>query len=600
MKINNCSRFLLAVFVLLTAFPVLASDIMPLSEVKEGMTGVGRTVLKGTEVQEFQVEILGVLRNYVPQQSMILALLKGANLEESGVIAGMSGSPVYINGKMIGAVAYSWPFAKEPIAGITPIESMLETEVMPGQTPDIAPPVQVAEYYNFEKLITSQIAPSSPVDAAVPGIGKVQLTPIAAPLSLGGFDQRAIDRFSPLFTSFGWQAMQTGVSGHENLENTAQSLQPGDPVSVQLVTGDFDVGAIGTVTYRDKDKLLAFGHPFFNLGPINFPMATARIYGVMPSVYSSFKLGSAGPVVGTIRQDLHSAVFGIMGGTSPMIPVTVNLKNDDQSKRTFKFEVANHKLLSPLLIDFAFQNSMLVTQLGIADSTVHVSGTINLKDRAPVVVNNIFSGVSSFSVASQYVATILYALMANEFQSVDIQNVQIDVDASAKRKEAELAEVWLDKTEVRPGDVVKVKAVYRPVLGEKQAQEFTVKIPEDYKSDSIQFMVGGGQEISRQEYAQYGKAYQPESLDQMLALLSGLRSNDRIYLKAFSNDQSLLMKGQFLSSLPASVYSVLSSSQTIGSSQRVARLTQWEDSRPIGYFLTGNRSFSLKVLPKQN
>lgn len=594
------ARSLFATFVFLATLPLQATEIMPLSEIKEGMVGVGRTVLKGTQTQEFEVEILGVLHNYVPQQSMILGLLKGAGLEETGVIAGMSGSPVYINGKMIGAVAYSWPFAKQPIAGITPIESMLETEVLPGQTPPIAPSVEVMNYYNFENLITSNFSEPAGIDAAIPGIGKIQLTPIAAPLSFSGFDQRSIDRFAALFAGFGWQAMQTSVSGHEGLERTAKDLQPGDPVSIQLVTGDFDVGAIGTVSYRDQDKILAFGHPFFNLGPINFPMATARIYGVVPSLYSSFKLGSSGPIVGTIRQDLHSAVFGIMGGQPPMIPVTVNLTNEDQTKRAFKFQVADHNLLSPVLIDIAFQNAMLVTQLGILESTVRVSATIHLKGRNPVLVNNIFSGISSFAVASQYVATIVYSLMANEFKNIEIQDVQIDVDTSSKRKEAELAEVWIDKTEVRPGDVVKVKAVYRPYLGEKQVEEFSAKIPEDYKSNQIQFMVGGGQELSRQEYAQYGKAYQPESLEQMLALLSSLRSNDRIYLKAFSNDQSLLMKGQFLSSLPASVFSVLSSSQTIGSSQRVARLTLWEDSRPIGCFLTGTRSFSLKVLPKQD
>jgi SpoIVB peptidase S55 len=586
----------------LSVAPCLAATpdgIMPLSEVKEGMIGVGRTVLKGNQQEEFQVEILGVLRNYLPQQNLILAQCKGANLEDTGIIAGMSGSPVYVDGKMIGAVAYSWPFAKTPIAGITPIESMLETELMPQQIPPAVPPVEVANYYDFENLLANHLASPAPVAAAVSQIGKVELQPIAAPLSVSGFDQRVIDRFAPLFSSFGLQAVQSGAAGTSDSPSNSD-LRPGDAISVQLITGDFDMGAIGTVTYRDKDRLLAFGHPFFNLGPINLPMATAKIYGVVPSLYSSFKIGASQQVVGTIKQDLHSAVFGLMGNQTAMIPVTVNMKNDDNSHRTFNFQVANHNLLSPVLVDFAFQNSMLVTQPGYAESTVRVSGKINLKDRNPVTVNNIFSGAGSFSNASQYVATILYALMGNEFKSVQIQDVVIDVDASLKRKEAELVEVWIDKAEVRPGDEVRIKAVYRPYLGEKQVQEFKATIPTDYKSTQIQFVVGGGQEISRLEYMQYGKAYQPDSIDQMVALLSNLRSNDRIYVKAFGNDQSLLMKGQFLTSLPASAYSMLSSSQTIGSSQKVARLALWEASKPIDYYLTGTRSFSLKVLPRQN
>lgn len=590
----------LVFLLVLASFAVQATDIMPLADIKEGMTGVGRTVMKGTETEEFQVEILGVLHNYLPQQSLILAMLKGADLENTGVIAGMSGSPVYIDGKMIGAVAYSWAYAKAPIAGITPIESMLETAVMPSASTPTAPPISVSDYYNFEKLMADRLAPEPRIDTSVAGFGSVQLMPIAAPMSIAGFDPRVVDRFTPLFTSFGLAPMQAGASGHEEPENTARDLQPGDPLSVQLITGDFDVGAIGTVSYRDKNRVLAFGHPFFNLGPINFPMATARIYGVVPSLQSSFKLGSAGTPVGTIRQDLQSAVFGVIGDKAPMIPVTVNLMNEAQTKRTFQFQIADHNLLSAPLIDFAFENAMMVTQLGIAESTVRFSGTIDVKGRSPVKVSNIFSGITSFANASQYFATILYTLMANEFKNIEVQDIRIDVDMSSKRKEADIVEVWLDKAEVRPGDQVKIKVMYRPYLGEKQVEEFSVKIPDDFKSSQIQFMVGGGQEISRLEYAQFGRAYQPDSLDQLVALLSNLRSNDRIYLKAFSNDQSLLMKGQFLSSLPASVFSVLSSSQTIGSAQRIFRPTLWEDSRPVGCFVSGLRSFSLRVLPKQN
>ena len=594
----RCLKFVLF-FTFLIVNLSFATEIMPLSEVKEGMTGVGRTVFKGNQIEEFQVEILGVLRNYLPQQNLILGMLKGGNLEETGVIAGMSGSPVYIDGKMIGAVAYSWQFAKRPIAGITPIESMLKAQTIRSDQLPIAPPIEVANYYNFENLLTNHFEKPQQIQATLPQFGQVQLTPIAAPLTVSGFEPRLLERFTPLFGALGMQPVQGGASVGSTNETVPSNLEPGSPVSVQLIQGDFDLGAIGTVTYRDKDNVLAFGHPFYNLGPINFPMATAHIYAVVPSLMTSFKMGSAGSVVGSVKQDLHSTIFGVMGSESPMIPVKVKM-NDGTDERTFNFEVANHKLLSPILMDFAFQNSILVTQLGYSESTLKVSGEIGIKGKAPVAVGNIFSGAGSFTTASQYVASIMYALMSNEFQNVDIEDVNIEVETVMKRNESELLEVWLDRNEVRPGEEVRLKAMYRALHGEKKFEEFSFRIPHDLQFSQIYFMVGGGQELSRQDFATYGKAYQPDNIDQLIGLLNGLRANDRIYVKAFTNEPSLVMKGQFLYSLPSSAFSILSSSQTIGSSARVNRLALWEDSRPVDSYLTGYRVFSVQVLPRQN
>jgi hypothetical protein len=320
----------------------------------------------------------------------------------------------------------------------------------------------------------------------------------------------------------------------------------------------------------------------------------------VPSLFSSFKVGSGGPIVGSVRQDFRSAVYGVMGEKSPMIPVTVTLKDEANKKRDFNFEVVDHNLLAPLLLDFAFQNTILATQLGYGDSTLKVFGSIDLKNSDGIAFNNIFSGMASFSNASQYLASVLYTLMSNEFKRVDVERVAITVDLSNKRKEAELTEVWLDRNEVHAGDQLKLKAVYKTYQGNKQAEEFDLRIPDDLDASTLYFIVGSGQEISRQEYAQYGKAYKPDSLEQVVSLLNNLRSNDRIYVKTFLSEPSLVMKGRSLYNLPSSAYSILSSSQTIGSSQRINNLVLSEDSRPINYFLTGTKYFAVKVLPKQN
>jgi len=578
----------------------MASEIMPLSEVKEGMIGTGKTVFRGDRIEEFQVEILGVLHNFFPQHSMILAQLKGGNLDQTGVIAGMSGSPVFVNGKMIGAVAYSWPFAKTPIAGITPIESMMEAEVLPAEQVPIKPPVEISQYYNFESLFTNHFSSTSKIETSVGGVGNIELTPIATPLMVSGFDPKLVERFRPLFASFGMQPMQAGIVGQTNPATPPLDFEPGSPISVQLVRGDLDIGAIGTVTYRDKEKILAFGHPFFNLGPIDFPMATAQIFAVVPSLMSSFKIGSGGPIVGSVKQDFRSAVYGVIGEKSAMIPVKVTLHDGAQKKREFNFEVVDHNLLAPLLLDFAFQNTILATQLGYGDSTLKINGAIGLKHSSTIQFNNIFSGMASFSNASQYLASVLYTLMSNEFRRVDVDKVEINVDLSNKRKEAELQEVWLDRTEVHPGDVLNLKALYKTFQGSNHVEEFDLKIPDDLDAPMLYFIVGSGQEISRLEYAQYGKAYKPDSLDQIVSLLNNLRSNDRIYVKTFLSEPTLVMKGRSLYKLPTSAYSILSSSQTIGSSQKVNSLVLSEDSHPIDYFLTGTKYFAVKVLPRQN
>jgi len=594
-------KFYLLVFIIVItgATCLTASEIMPLSEVKEGMIGTGKTVFKGNGIEEFQVEILGVLHNFFPQQSMILAQLKGGNLDQTGVIAGMSGSPVFVNGKMIGAVAYSWPFAKTPIAGITPIESMLEAETVPAEQVPIQPPVEIAQYYDFESVVTKHSTAAPKIETAIAGIGSIELSPIATPLMVSGFDPKLVERFRPLFASFGMQPMQAGVMGKSD-EPPTGDFEPGSPISVQLVRGDLDIGAIGTVTYRDKEKILAFGHPFFNLGPIDFPMATAQIFAVVPSLMSSFKIGSGGPIVGSVKQDFRSAVYGVIGEKTSMIPVKVTLHDGAQKKREFNFDVVDHNLLAPLLLDFAFQNTILATQLGYGDSTLKISGAIGLKNSSTIQFNNIFSGMASFSNASQYLASVLYTLMSNEFRRVDVDRVDINVDLSNKRKEAELQEVWLDRNEVHPGDLLNLKAVYKTFQGSRHTEEFDLKIPDDLDASALYFIVGGGQELSRLEYAQYGKAYKPDSLEQIVFLLNNLRSNDRIYVKTFLSEPTLVMKGRSLYKLPTSAYSILSSSQTIGSSQKVNSLVLSEDSHPIDYFLTGTKYFAVKVLPRQN
>src|SRR5262245_23107002 len=345
------------------------SPIMPISEVKPGMTGVGRTVFQGAELKDFKVHILGVLRNIQgPGRNLILARLEGGPLAETGVAAGMSGSPVYIDGRLIGAVSYSiGAFPKEPIAGITPIEEMKDATQMSARRPTTQVALELP--VTPESLVTAMTASlghASPFAARTADLQAVgvsaasgaelgrALRPIATPLIMSGFEPEAIALFTRLLGEAGFTPMAGGGFGSaQGLPALKGPLREGDAVGVSLVGGDLEMGATGTVTHIDGDRVYAFGHPFFSVGPAQFPMTRAYVYGILPSLASSFKIATMGDVIGTIRQDRATAIAGTLGGAPATVPMRVTLTSAREdltpTTRTFTFQVATDQTFTPLL-----------------------------------------------------------------------------------------------------------------------------------------------------------------------------------------------------------------------------------------------------------
>src|SRR5829696_4252608 len=350
------------------------TSLMPIEDVKPGMVGTGRTIFEGSEMQDFKVHILGVLKNVqAPQRNLILARLEGGPLAQTGVIAGMSGSPVYVDGRLVGAVSYSiGAFPKEPIAGITPIGEMIEATADASARRGTSPQARLELPVTPERLASAirttyaRVAAFAdrPADVQVFGVPAsagaqmgALLRPIATPLVMSGMGGATADLVSSMFREAGFTpVLSGGFSG--DIVRSSEPLRPGDPVGVGLLRGDGEMGATGTVTHVDGTRVYAFGHPFFNFGPTTFPMTRATVYTSLPSLMSSFKIATMGEVVGTVQQDRATAIAGTLGKGPATIPITITLESERGDKRTFRYQASNDQIFSPLLTYVALFNTL--------------------------------------------------------------------------------------------------------------------------------------------------------------------------------------------------------------------------------------------------
>ncbi len=406
-----------------------APELFPLEDLRPGMKGTARTVFAGSDTQEFGVEVLGVLPGFPgPRQSAIIARLSGSNVEKTGVFAGMSGSPVYIDGKIVGAIAFSFPFSKEPIAGITPIKQMIDlfnkgSENLKGKEPRVVSFSQLAGTDwkpNLPKPSVGSVSLLAPVSAGsplMPLLGQ-QMTPIATPLVFSGISQESLAAFAPQLVASGLLPV-SGVGGSAAItpltEFNGNTFPPGSSISVQLVRGDYSLAAAGTVTLRDGDRIYAFGHPFLSLGASDMPMSEASVVTVISNMNNSFKLAVPGRMVGSISQDRASGIFGLLGQAPKMIPVKVNLHTSRDRIETYSYEIANDSFLTPLLLNITLFNTITSSERALGDSTISVKGEIKVKGQEPIQVDRRFSASNAAITAAGSIAAPVSSLLTSGF-----------------------------------------------------------------------------------------------------------------------------------------------------------------------------------------
>src|SRR2546425_2930085 len=440
-----------------------STALFSLDEVKPGLKGVARTVFAGSEPQEFTLEILGVLPGFPgPRQSTILAKLSGPGVDRTGVFAGMSGSPVFIDDRLVGAIAYSFPFSKEPICGITPIKQMIEIFEQGNDKPKGATEPRAISFAQlasaeWKPILPRQSFQSFPLIASVaagsslaPLMGQ-QIQEIATPVVFSGISQESLSLFSSELSKSGLLPV-SGVGASSPITPLEsfdeKTLTPGASVSVQLVRGDYSVAASGTVTFRDGERIYAFGQPFLGLGNADMPMTESSVITVIPNAFNSFKLAVPGRMVGSISQDRATGIFGQLGRAPRMIPVKLNLHTSRDRVEQFSYEVVSDEFLTPLLVNLTVFNSIAARERSLGDSTISIRGQIKVKGQDPVALERRFSNGNAAVLAAGSVAMPVSALLGSGFDSVDIKGIDLDVTSSDARNTASLDRISLDRYEI--------------------------------------------------------------------------------------------------------------------------------------------------------
>lgn len=581
-----------------------ATEILPLEGVKTGMKGKGRTVFAGNKVEEFDVEILGVLANTGPKRNAIIARLSGRNLEQTGVLQGMSGSPVYIDGKIIGAVAFSFSFAKEPIAGITPIGEMLaiagDSSGKPGPGTARLPFSGRVSLRDLFEAHRDYFSPPAPFEAD----GRTSAA-LPVPLLFSGFSPRLLDEIRPYFAGLGFSvraASGPGAGQRTGIAlDTDLNVKEGDPLAVQLVSGDLDVSAIGTATYVDGARVYAFGHPLYNLGPVEYGMAKADIITVVPAYNSSFKLGSVGSLIGAVVQDRTSGAYGEIGRVPKTVPLNITLTRESGPAREYRLKLASDKLLTPLLANLAVASLIGAEDRAVGDLSLELSGDVYL-DTSPgqaVHIEDLFTGNLDRAVSdlSGLVTAVIYFLTNNEFKDVGIHRIDLNIRTAERPKSAVLERVWLDRYEAAPGETLRLKLFIKSYRGESRVEEIPFLAPNLPPGSEFNLVVADTRSLRQVELGQYRTSgIVPRSLEQLVRLLNNLRKNNRVYFKIVAARPGLFLRGEEMPNLTPAMKSLFASPRAAATAPvEISVSTLREYQMPVPFAFEGLAVIPLKI-----
>ncbi|HXI43430.1 MAG TPA: SpoIVB peptidase S55 domain-containing protein [Bryobacteraceae bacterium] len=525
----------------------------PLKDLKPGMLATGRTVFSGNHIEDFQVEILGVLENVGPKQSLILARLSGGPLEKTGVLQGMSGSPVYIGGKLVGAVAMAFPFSKEPIAGIRPIEDMVRVSSASSE-----PLRRVKASLDSTNLTAMLPKPEEAMS------GEMRMVDIATPVWFGGFTRATLDRFAPQLRALGLEPRQ-GVSGGGRVETrmgARAALQPGSMISVALMSGDLNVGADGTVTYIDQDKIYAFGHRFLAIGPTDLPFARSEVLTLLPNLASSFKISAAKEWMGTISQDRSSAITGELGKRARMVPVSISLARAGKRIEGYDMQMANDRFLAPFLMQIAVYSAIDSTERALGAASYAVRGQIEFQDGAPPLkLNNMYAGDANIAMQVSLSAAIPLAyVLQSEFSSLAVKKVALDIDSFDEKKQFQIDQVTVSPHEVRAGDKVHVTAVFVGDNGAEVSRTVDYAVPIGAPAGPLYFTVADGNVANLSEFRQIVGST-PRSVEQLMASVNKLRANTKAYVRVWRAEPNFQLESEDFPDPPPSLALILGASQ---------------------------------------
>ena len=582
---------------------------MDIDDVRPGMQGYGLTVFQDARIDTFDVEVIGVIKNqFYTDHDIIMVGVSGPYVDDAGVIAGMSGSPVYIDGKLVGALAYRFGmFPMKPIGGVTPIGHMLdireavETETTPGSNAPDGTPGGMGGGRN--DLGPSDLDPS---DLGPSDLGPSGLKPIAVPMVFSGFHPGTISLFEDELRQRGLVPVAggsvtggnvTGATGGgvAGASGGTSPLEPGSAVSAQLIRGDFNLSGTGTVTWREEDAILAFGHPFLWTGALNIPMNRAEIITVIPDQAGSTKISSVADEVGSVLWDHTNGIYGQLGDTARMIPVELSYADAVRAPRTYRFDVMMANGWTPFLVNVAVANTILANGRSTGERTISLGGRIALRGHPDVVFDDQFSGQASLSAVARDVNGVLSFVLDNRFITPMIESLSIEIHSSDERSTAVIEDVWFGSETVEPGDTLEVRVYLRPYRGDRLVRRMDVTIPKTISAGPVQVLVGSARAVTRHDLNAVPQRYRPTDGPRLIELLNNRRTGNRVYLKMFQGGAGGMVKGREMPGLPPSVLAVMDSERTKGSFVPIREKVVAEETIRTDYVVAGQNWSRLTV-----
>jgi SpoIVB peptidase S55 len=580
--------------------PSAAAGVFPVSQVHRGLRGVAYTVFEGTQPEAMEVEILGLLHNALgPGQDMILARLVGAKPEYTGVVAGMSGSPVYIDGKLLGALSYRiGQFSKEPIAGITPIAQMFQVRDQP-----VAPLMGTA--VASAALPADSTQNTSP--AATPVATSATMQPIETPLIFSGFSPEAIRLWQDNLPASGLTAT-SGIGGGSSNQAQPDPIVPGSAISAVLVRGDLDISATCTVTYVDAKQLLACGHPITQFGPVSMPMTKAEVLATLASPLNAFKIINTTETVGSFTQDRQSAIGGLLGATARMIPVSVSIDHEapeasnttsgsKPTSRKLHFEVVDNPQITPVAIMVSIYQALLENNTYAEEASYRMSASIDLDGYPSVHLDSLIAPTDQAPASLQAAVTVgrnFAQLYDNAARLTNVRSVDVEFEAVPGRQSLQLESVISSATRVHPGDSITIDATVRPYHGEPRNVRIPITLPASLPQGPLRVVVSDAATLDRITQSSRGNA-RPLDISASIAQMNSLHANDRLYVTLLEPSAQAVLDGRTLAALPISMANVF---EPLRSNQEMT--LNGESAVPAGSvvaggMLTGQQVLSLQV-----
>jgi len=592
-------RRLLLLIPLLTLCSIAAlaqqsSDFMPYDEVKPGMTGTVVTTLKGNQQEEFTAEVEGLLPNTLgPKFNLIIIRFHGERMKEIGVASGMSGSPFYIDGRLVGAVSYRLgEFPKDPIAGVTPIQAMLDTQYGSRGAPQMA--------FNYESLFRNSEAGAMVASAIGKSYSEATnekrpedslVQPILNSFSYSGLLPETITDYAQLFSSTP-VAMAVAGSG----EQAATKPVPGSHIYAGIITGDLSFGATGTVTHVDGNRLWAFGHPLNQLGSINYFLHSAEVITVLTSLSGSGLMAVAGPEIGTIIEDRQAAIYGQLGLKANRIPLTVRVSYQGTEVESYTYNMVDMPSFIPGMLSLAISNSIYATQPVIGEMSCELSANFAIKGHNDLSFANFFTGNSVPAEAGIFTGSLAYFILNNEFEKIDFNDVTIEVNMIDGLRSATLQRAWVSRSKIKQGENFTLKMEYKPLRKRAMIHTEEYFIPDTLQPGKYKIIIGNGNSIIQYEQQIVEGTVQNTSFEQLLNLINRLRQNNRLYAQIMRSEEGLIYNGYFFPSLPASKQSVVARNATNSDLAKLNGLVLDERHVETEYLIRGFKILEIEVI----